>query len=55
MARVSKGYTRLSVVVPVETADALEDLHWSLRRETDDLLSEAIVQFVADAAASVGK
>ena len=55
MARIKKGYKSLSVVVPEEIADALDEAHWALRREVPEILTEIVVKGVEEIEASTGK
>ena len=38
MARTKTGYTNLTVTVPQDVADRLDDIHWRVRREVADIL-----------------
>lgn len=55
MARIKAGYKSLSVVVPVAVAEALEDAHWTVRREVSDILTEIVIKGVEEIAASTGE
>ena len=55
MARTKTGYKNVTVAVTEETYKALDDIHWKLRREIDDLLSEAVTKFVDDTEVSLGE
>ena len=55
MARTKTGYKNVTVTVTEETYKALDDIHWQLRREVDDLLSEAVTRFVDDVEVSLGE
>lgn len=55
MARIKAGYKSLSVVVPEGVADALEDAHWTLRREVSDILAEIVIKGVEEIAVSTGE
>lgn len=54
MARVKAGYKNITITVPEKVAEDLDELHWTLRRETTDILAEAVIRFVEDAKASAG-
>nr|DAP80060.1 MAG TPA: hypothetical protein [Caudoviricetes sp.] len=55
MARVKAGYKSVSVVIPAEIADALDEAHWSLRREVPEILTEIVTKGVEEIKASTGK
>lgn len=55
MARIKAGYKSLSVVVPDAVAEALEDAHWTLRREVSDILTEIVIKGVEGITASTGE
>ena len=55
MARVKAGYKNLSVTVTEEVAAALDDLHWTLRREVPEILTEIVTKSVEEIKASTGK
>lgn len=55
MARVKAGYKSVSVVIPEEIADALNEAHWTLRREVPEILTEIVVKGVEEIKASTGK
>lgn len=55
MARVKAGYKSVSVVIPEEVADALDEAHWTLRREVSEILTEIVVKGVEEIKASTGK
>lgn len=54
MARSKAGYKNITVTVTEKTAKDLEDIHWGLRREVPEILTEAVTKFVEDAKASTG-
>lgn len=54
MARTKAGYKNITVTVSEKTAEDLEEIHWSLRREVSEILTEAVTKFVEDAKASTG-
>jgi hypothetical protein len=54
MARSKSGYKNITVTVTEKTAKDLEDIHWTLRREVPEILTEAVTKFVEDAKASAG-
>lgn len=54
MARSKVGYKNITVTVTEKTAKDLEDIHWGLRREVPEILTEAVTKFVEDAKASTG-
>lgn len=55
MARIKAGYKSVSVVIPEEIADALDEAHWALRREVPEILTEIVVKGVEEIKASTGK
>lgn len=55
MARVKAGYKSVSVVIPEEIADALDEAHWTLRREVPEILTEIVTKGVEEIKASTGK
>lgn len=55
MARVKAGYKSVSVVVSEEIADALDEAHWTLRREVSEILTEIVTKGVEEIKASTGK
>lgn len=55
MARIKAGYKSLSVIVPEAVAEALDEAHWTLRREVSDILTEIVVENVEKIAASTGE
>jgi hypothetical protein len=55
MARVKAGYKNLTVTVTEEVADALDDAHWTLRREVGEILTEIVTNGVEEIKASTGK
>lgn len=55
MARVKTGYKNLTVTVPEAVADALDEAHWTLRREVSDILTEIVIKGVEEIEASAGK
>ena len=55
MARVKAGYKNITVTVTEKIAEDLEDLHWELRREVPEILTEAETRFVEDAKERTGK
>lgn len=55
MARVKAGYKNLTVTVPETVADALDEAHWTLRREVSDILTEIVVKGVEGIEASAGE
>ncbi len=55
MARVKAGYKSVSVVIPEEIAEALDEAHWTLRREVPEILTEIVVKSVEEIKASTGK
>lgn len=55
MARVKAGYKNLTVTVTEEIADALDEAHWSLRREVTEILTEIVTKGVEEIKASTGK
>ena len=55
MARVKAGHKNLTVTVTEEVADALNDAHWTLRREVSDILTEIVTKGVEEIEASTGK
>ena len=54
MARSKAGYKNITVAVTEKTAKDLEDIHWTLRREVPEILTEAVTKFVEDVKASTG-
>ena len=54
MARVKAGFKNITVTVTEKTAEDLEKVHWDLRREVPEILTEAVTKFVEDAKASTG-
>ena len=54
MARVKAGFKKIIVTVTEKTAEDLEELHWTLRREVPEILTEAVTKFVEDAKVSTG-
>ena len=54
MARTKSGYKKITVTVTEKTAKDLEEIHWTLRREVPEILTEAVTKFVEDAKASTG-
>ena len=52
MARTKSGYKNITVTE--KTAEDLEEIHWALRREVPEILTEAVTKFVEDAKASTG-
>lgn len=54
MARVKAGFKKITVTVTEKTAEDLEELHWTLRREVPEILTEAVTKFVEDAKVSTG-
>nr|DAO79769.1 MAG TPA: transcriptional repressor [Caudoviricetes sp.] len=54
MARSKAGFKNITVTVTEKTANDLEELHWTLRREVPEILTEAVTKFVEDAKASTG-
>lgn len=55
MARVKAGYKSLTVTVPEAVAEALDEAHWTLRREVSDILTEIVINGVEEIEASAGK
>lgn len=55
MARVKAGYKNLTVTVTEEVASALDDAHWTLRREVGEILTEIVTKGVEEIKASTGK
>lgn len=55
MARIKTGYKSLSVVVPEAVAEALEDAHWTLRREVSDILTEIVIRGVEEISMRTGE
>lgn len=55
MARVKAGYKSVSVVIPEQIADALDEAHWTLRREVPEILTEIVTKGVEEIKASTGK
>ena len=55
MARVKAGYKNVSVTVTEEIAQDLEEIHWTLRREVSDILTEIVTKGVEEIKASTGK
>lgn len=55
MARIKTGYKSLSVVVPESVAEALDEAHWTLRREVSDILAEIVIKGVEEIEASTGE
>lgn len=55
MARVKAGYKSVSVIIPKEIADALDETHWTLRREVPEILTEIVTKGVEEIKASTGK
>lgn len=55
MARVKAGYKSVSVVIPEEISDALDEAHWTLRREVGEILTEIVSKGVEEIKASTGK
>lgn len=54
MARSKAGYKNITVTVTEKTAEDLENIHWTLRREVPEILTEAVTKFVEDVKASAG-
>lgn len=54
MPRIKAGYKTVSITLPEETVEALDDIHWRVRREIPDLLTEAVTKFVEDTQESLG-
>ncbi len=54
MARSKAGYKNITVTVTEKVAEDLEELHWTLRREVPEILTEAVTKFVEDVKASTG-
>lgn len=54
MARTKSGYKNITVTVTEKTAEDLEEIHWTLRREVPEILTEAVTKFVEDVKASTG-
>lgn len=55
MARIKAGYKSLSVVVPEAVAEALDEAHWTLRREVTEILTEIVVKGVEEISVSTGE
>ena len=55
MARIKTGYKSLSVVVPESVAEALDEAHWTLRREVPDILTEIVIKGVEEIKTSTGE
>lgn len=55
MARIKTGYKSLSVVVPEAVAEALDEAHWTLRREVSEILTEIVIKGVEEIEASTGE
>ena len=55
MARVKAGHKNLTVTVTEEVADALDEAHWTLRREVGEILTEIVTKGVEEIKASTGK
>lgn len=55
MARIKAGYKSLSIVVPEAVAEALDEAHWTLRREVSDILTEIVVKGVEEIEMSAGE
>lgn len=55
MARTKTGYTNLTVAVPQDVADRLDDIHWRVRREVSDILVDAVTEYVEAAEVSLGE
>ena len=55
MARIKSGYKSLSVVVPEGVAEALDEAHWTLRREVPEILTEIVIKGVEEIKASTGE
>lgn len=55
MARVKAGHKNLTVTVTEEVADALDEAHWTLRREVSEILTEIVTKGVEEIKASTGK
>lgn len=55
MARVKAGYKKLAVTVPETVAEALDEAHWTLRREVSDILTEIVIKGVEEIKASAGE
>lgn len=55
MPRIKAGYKTVSVVLPEEVVEDLNEIHWTLRREVSEILTEAVTKFVDDAKASLGE
>lgn len=55
MARTKTGYINLTVTVPQDVADHLDDIHWRVRREVADILVDAVTEYVESAEASLGE
>lgn len=55
MARVKVGYKNMTVTVTKEVADALDEAHWTLRREVPEILTEIVTKGVEEIKASTGK
>ena len=55
MARIKAGYKSLSVIVPEVVAEALDEAHWTLRREVPEILTEIVIKGVEEVAAGTGE
>lgn len=55
MARIKAGYKSLSVVVPEVVAEALDEAHWTLRREVPEILTEIVIKGVEEITTSTGQ
>lgn len=55
MARVKTGHKNLTVTVTDEVAAALDEAHWTLRREVPEILTEIVTKAVEEIKASTGK
>lgn len=55
MARIKAGYKNLTVTVPEAVAEALDEAHWTLRREVSDILTEIVIKGVEEIETSTGE
>ena len=55
MARIKAGYKSLSVIVPEAVAEALDEAHWTLRREVSEILTEIVIKGVEEVTVGTGE
>ena len=45
----------VTISIPPEQADAMDEIHWDLRKETADLYRDAVTEFLARHSKTPGK